>query len=94
MGPRTRISPVSASADLNARSRNANGFGLDLTVLLQTNVGAGLGLAVELLEVDAYGTVEPEQVRSMAAPAVYAARNREKPRGVAQRTIMTTSPRA
>jgi hypothetical protein len=53
---------VVGDLDLHALDRHAHGVGLDLVVGLQAHEHRRLGAAVELLEVDADGAVEGEQV--------------------------------
>jgi len=54
---------VVGDPDLDARRRLADAVELDFAVRLQTHRGAGFRRSVELLQVDADGTVKAEQVR-------------------------------
>jgi hypothetical protein len=59
---------VVGNLDLDAGRRQPDRIGLDRPIRLQTDVGAGFGLAVELLEVDADGAVEAEQIGADRGP--------------------------
>ena len=66
----TSTSPLSAILISTPSAGAPTVSELDLAVGLQADVGAGFGLAVELLEIDADGTVEAEEFQADGGPAV------------------------
>ena len=78
---------VVGDLEFDAGCRLAHAVEVHLPVALQAHIGAGFGLAVELLEVDADGAVEAEQVRADGRARGVGHADAREPQHIAQRAI-------